>query len=244
MAIQLYSAARVGWNNDDRMLYEQKGCSDCAAEPAAACSLILFAAFVSASSSSLAEDAILPPGVREEMDDVILVGADDWHESIAATPLAIWTQDNHTTCIPLLILPRANAGERNGWIEGSDLERYGSSAILDTFKSANISTITVHGRGEKVKDLVQAAHKDGLRVFITATLEIPYKQEMQGDPGEIKGSCSASHAMLQQAGLSSPSPDESGIDRGLLRWRIPISEEMQASTALPTRLPGKSSTTK
>ncbi|MBP8624146.1 MAG: hypothetical protein KBI12_04840 [Methanothrix sp.] len=186
------------------------------------CSLILFAAFVSASSSSLAEDAILPPGVREEMDDVILVGADDWHESIAATPLAIWTQDNHTTCIPLLILPRAvNAGERNGWIEESDLERYGSSAILDTFKSANISTITVHGRGEKVKGLVQAAHKDGLRVFITATLEIPYKQEMQGDPGEIKEVADASHAMLQQAGLSSPSPDESGIDRGLLQVADP-----------------------
>lgn len=184
--------------------------------------LLLFAAFASMALPAMAEDVPLAPGVRGDMDDVILVGADDWHEAMAATPLAIWSEGNHTISIPLLILPgEVNAGERNGWIEASDLERYGDSAILNTLKSANISAITVHGQGEKVRSLVQAAHKDGLKVYVTATLEIPYKSELQDGRGGIKEIADASSAMLEEAGISSLSPDESGIDRSLLQVANP-----------------------
>ena len=139
---------------------------------------ILFIAIISNTGYASAEDAPLERGVKGEVEDVILVGADDWHASIAATPLAIWSEDNQTRALPMLILPKAvQAGDRNGWVEESDLERYGASAILSTFKAANISTITIHGSGDQVKALVESAHKDGLKVYITATLEIPVISE-------------------------------------------------------------------
>ena len=125
--------------------------------------LLLFMAIMSITLLSAAEDAPLERGVKGEVEDVILVGADDWHASIAATPLAIWSEDNQTRIMPMLILPKVvQAGDRNGWVEESDLKRYGESAILDTFKAANISAITIHGTGDQVKALVESAHKDGL----------------------------------------------------------------------------------
>ncbi|MDD1749758.1 MAG: hypothetical protein LUO89_07765, partial [Methanothrix sp.] len=134
--------------------------------------LFILIAILSFSELCFAEDAPLERGVKGDIDDVILVGADDWHASIAATPLAIWSEENETRTLPILILPKAvHAGDRNGWVEESDLQRYGTSAILSTFKAANISTITIHGAGDEVKALVEAAHKDGLKAYITATLE-------------------------------------------------------------------------
>ena len=37
-----------------------------------------------------AAGAQLDRGTKGQVEDVILVGADDWHSSVAATPLAIW----------------------------------------------------------------------------------------------------------------------------------------------------------
>ena len=92
-------------------------------------------------------------GVKGEIEDVILVGADDWHAAVAATPLAIWSEGNETKTLPLLVLPKAvQAGERNGWVEESDLQRYGASAILSTFKTANISTIITKNGRESTSD--------------------------------------------------------------------------------------------
>jgi hypothetical protein len=41
------------------------------------------------------------------LEDVVLVGADDWHDAVAATPLAIWSEGNGTVTKPLLILPKS-----------------------------------------------------------------------------------------------------------------------------------------
>jgi hypothetical protein len=68
-----------------------------------------------------AADASLERGVKGEVEDVILVDAADWHSSIAATPLAVWSEDNMSVSKPLLILPTdVNAGLRMGWVEQAD----------------------------------------------------------------------------------------------------------------------------
>jgi len=54
--------------------------------------LILFIAIMSISGLSYAEDAPLERGVKGELADVVMAGADDWHAAIAATPLAIWSE--------------------------------------------------------------------------------------------------------------------------------------------------------
>ena len=121
----------------------------------------------------------------------------------------------------MLILPKAvQAGDRNGWVEESDLQRYGASAILGTFKAANISTITIHGTGDQVKALVEAAHKDGLKAYITATLEIPVISE-PGAAGDIEELPQARKAMLAEAGLDLPVTDDSRIDKSLLQVANP-----------------------
>jgi len=154
------------------------------------------------------------------VEDLILVGADDWHASVAATPLAIWSEDNHTNVLPLLILPKeVNAGERTGWVEQSDLDRYGVSAILDTFKTANISAIVVHGDGDKVKALVEAAHKDSMKAYVTASLELPQVPEPPAT--EIEGVTEARKAMLAEAGLAGPNADASKIDQSWLQMPNP-----------------------
>jgi hypothetical protein len=179
-------------------------------------SVLLFIAVLSSATLSAAAEAPLQRGVKGEVEDQILVGADDWHASVAATPLAIWSEDNRTVVKPLLILPKeVNAGERNGWVEQSDLDRYGVSAVLDTFKAANITAITAHGEGDQVKALVEAAHKDGLKAYVTASLELPKVQDAPAV--EIEAVPEARKALLAEAGLASPSPDASKIDRSWLQ---------------------------
>ena len=183
--------------------------------------LLLSMAIMSCIVQCIAEDAPLERGVKGEIEDVILVGADDWHAAVAATPLAIWSEGNETKTVPLLVLPKAvQAGERNGWVEESDLQRYGASAILSTFKTANISAITIHGTGDLVKDLVEAAHKDGLKAYITATLEIPTAAE-QGVTSDIQDLPQAMDAMLSEAGLGQSVADVSGVDKSLLQVANP-----------------------
>jgi hypothetical protein len=169
---------------------------------------------------SAAEGAPLARGVKGEVEDVILVGADDWHASTAATPLAIWSEDNQTRVMPLLILPKmVMAGDRNGWVEERDLERYGESAILGTFKTADITAITIHGSGDKVKAMVESAHKDGLKAYVTATLEIPVISKTgAGDLGAMSG---AERKLMSEVGLTDYSPDDSRIDQSWLQMPNP-----------------------
>ncbi|MDM7934558.1 MAG: C25 family cysteine peptidase, partial [Methanothrix sp.] len=168
------------------------------------------------SSASAVGDAPLERGVKGDVEDQVLVGADDWHAVVAATPLAIWSDGNRTEIRPLLILPKeVEAGERIGWVEEGDLELYGVSAILDTLKSANITSVIVHGEGDLVRSLVETAHKDGLKAYVTVSLEIPRIPEAQ--PREIEAISEARAALLARAGLLSPSPDESRIEEGWLQ---------------------------
>jgi uncharacterized repeat protein (TIGR01451 family) len=172
---------------------------------------------ISCLGQALAEDHPLERGIKGEVEDVILTGADDWHAAIAATPLAIWSEDNETVKHTLLVLPReVEAGERNGWVEEADLERYGGQAILGTFESANISAITIHGSGEKVKDLIESAHKDGLKVYVTADLEVPRSPENAASE-KLSSLPEVIDAMLADAGVDLPLSNESGIDKSLLQ---------------------------
>jgi hypothetical protein len=174
-------------------------------------SVLIFIVVLSSVAFSAVAEATLERGVKGEMEDVILVNADDWHASIAATPLAIWSEDNRTIVKPLLILPKdVYAGDRNGWVEESDLTKYGAKAVLDTFKSANLSAITIHGAGDPVKGLVEAAHKDGLKAYVTASLELPTFSFPQS--GDIDALPEAKIEMLAKAGLASPIPDDSKIN--------------------------------
>ncbi len=184
--------------------------------------LILFIAIMSITGLCFAEDVPLERGVKGELADVVMVGADDWHAAIAATPLAIWSEENQTRALPLLILPKAvQAGDRNGWVEEADLQKYGVSAILSTFKAANISTITIHAAaGDLVKSLVDAAHKDGLKAYITATLEVPVISEPLAAE-DIKELPQARKAMLAQAGLDLTVTDDSKVDKSLLQVANP-----------------------
>ncbi len=179
-------------------------------------SILLVTAVLFSAIFLVSAEAPLQRGIKGEVEDLILVGADDWHASIAATPLAIWSEDNRTFVKPLLILPKqVNAGERNGWIEQSDLDRYGVPTVLDTFKAANITAITVHGEGDQVKTLVEAAHKDGLKVYVTASLELPRVQTPLTK--EIEAVPDAKAALRAEAGLAIPKPDYSKIDRSWLQ---------------------------
>lgn len=175
---------------------------------------LLFVIILVTIQISGASDQPLARGVKGEFEDVILVGADDWHASIAATPLAIYSHENGTTVKPMLILPKeVHAGERNGWIEESDIERYGAPAILDTFKGANISAITIHGSGDRVRSMVEAAQKDEIKAYVAVTLEIPVSKAA---PDELEG-LEDEMAMMAEAGLTTLEPDQSGIDSYLLQ---------------------------
>ena len=121
----------------------------------------------------------------------------------------------------MLILPKVvQTGNRNGWVEESDLERYGASAILATFKAANISAITIHDTGDQVRALVEAAHKDGMKAYIAATLEIPIISK-SGATEDIEGLSQARKAMLAQAGLDLPVTYDSSVDKSLLQVANP-----------------------
>jgi len=182
--------------------------------------ILLLMAVLASATISAGVPSPLERGVKGDVEDVILVAADDWHASIAATPLAIWSEENRTVAKPLLILPKeVSAGERNGWVEQTDLEKYGASAILDTLRAANITAITIHGKGEAVKSLVEAAHKDGMKAYVTASLELP---KVAG-PGavEIKALPEAKDVLLEEAGLAGPGLDDSRIDKSWLQVANP-----------------------
>lgn len=179
-------------------------------------------AIISCIVQCIAEEAPLEQGVKDRQYDAILVGADDWHAVVAATPLAAWSEGNETKTVPLLILPKAvQAGDRNGWVEDSDLKRYGTSAILSTFKAANISAITIHGSGELSKELIEAAHKDGLKAYITATLEAPVNVDEETTTGDITEVPQAKAVMLAEAGLDHYQTDSSKTDKSLLQVANP-----------------------
>jgi hypothetical protein len=183
--------------------------------------LLLSIVIISGIVQCHAEDMPLERGVKGDLDDVILVGADDWHAAIAATPLAIWSEENKTRSLPFLILPReVQAGERTGWVEDSDLKKYDASAILATLKEANISAITIHATGEKAKALVQAAHKDGLKAYVTATLEVPQVSKPQTSD-DIEELPEVRDAMLAEAGLDLAATDDTKIDKSLLQVANP-----------------------
>ncbi|MGA9098526.1 MAG: C25 family cysteine peptidase [Methanotrichaceae archaeon] len=177
---------------------------------------------------SNAANAQLERGVKGNVDDVILVGADDWHSSVAATPLAIWSEDNHTVAKTLMILPKdVQSGDRMGWVEQSDLDTYGADSILRDFKSANITSITIHGSGEAVKNLVDAAHKEGLKAYVTASLELPEKSDGSinelgtVDLSSTETASVAEKMFLGEIGLDSPTLDESKIDPSWLQVASP-----------------------
>ncbi len=174
--------------------------------------------------------AELDRGVKNNVEDVVLVGADDWHSSVAATPLAIWSENNHTVAKTLLILPKdVRAGDRMGWVEQSDIDTYGIPSVLHDFKSANITSITIHGKGELVKSMIEAAHKEGLKAYATATLELPKKTDASIKTKEIdiasqnsaKAASTARKMFLGEIGLEGPSLDKSKIDPDWLQVASP-----------------------
>ena len=139
--------------------------------------IFLIMVFLAASSN-----AQLERGIKGDMEDVILVGADDWHGPIVATPLAIWSGDQGVITKPLMILPKnVSSGTRLGWVEQKDLDRYGAAPVLQTLESGNITEIIIHGSGDLVKDLVERAQKDGMKAYVTATLEPPNIGESEID---------------------------------------------------------------
>lgn len=114
----------------------------------------------------------LERGVKAgNMEDVILVGGTDWHNVVAATPLAMGQQDDDATQKPMMILPRkVQAGDRIGWLEQSDIERYGVRAILHSLTSVGISAVVINGTGDIVKEAVDVAKKEGIAAYVTVTL--------------------------------------------------------------------------
>ncbi len=174
-------------------------------------------------------NAQLERGTKGNTEDVILVSADDWHSSVAATPLAIWSEDNRTVVNPLLILPKkVDAGVRMGWVEQADLNRYGVASVLHTLKSANITAITIHGDSDLTKAFVEAAHKEGLKAYVTASLEPPKakpKLEAAGvEIGVLQGEqvlAAVKDSFLDEMGLDDNSPDESALEADWLQQPNP-----------------------
>jgi hypothetical protein len=188
----------------------------------------LFLVLVAMVVLSAAASAELERGLKGSVEDVILVGADDWHSSVAATPLAIWSEGNHTVDKTLLILPKdVGTGDRMGWVEQSDIDTYGADAVLHDFKSANISAITIHGQGDAVKALIEDAHKDGVKAYVTASLDLPKnpakaiqeKDILSVDSTEV---AQATRRMfLGEIGLDVPSLDISAVDPTWLQQANP-----------------------
>lgn len=183
----------------------------------------LLIVFLIAAVLLTSSEAQLERGVKGSVEDAVLVGADDWHGPVAATPLAIWSEDNGTVKRPLLILPKeVNSGNRLGWVEQTDLDRYGSAAVLHTLEAGNITTIIVHGSGDLAKSLVENAHKDGIKVYVTATLEIPDNPDLKAD--DIRHLTQASNvtsaaqsSFLSEIGLSVPFQTKTNVDPNRLQ---------------------------
>lgn len=179
---------------------------------------LLMAALLVASA-----EAQLERGVKGSVEDAVLVGADDWHGPVAATPLAIWSEDKGPIIKPLLILPKdVHSGSRLGWVEQKDLDRYGASAVLHTLEAGNITAIVVHGNGDLAKSLVETAHKDGIKVYITATLELPDNPDQTaGDIRLLTRSSNITNAaqssFLDEIGISTKSSNKSDVDPARLQ---------------------------
>lgn len=170
--------------------------------------------------------AQLERGVKSDgLEEIILVGADDWRDSVAATPLAIWTDDEGTKIRPVLILTKdVNAGNRIGWIDQADLERYGSLPVLHTMASANVSALVINGEGELVKSLVEAAHKENIKSYVTVTLEAPKIWESEITESDVlkveeqeKAIRLARDLFFQEMGLAKSQMDTSHLDPGTLQ---------------------------
>ncbi len=156
--------------------------------------LVLFVVLVSQAS------AMLERGTKSDLDEMILVGGYDWHAVVAATPLSTWSDNNNTIVKPMLILPREiKAGKRIGWVEASDLDRYGADSILQSMNSANISALIIHGSGEDVKSLVKSAQKQGLKVYMTVSLEAERANESWSVTPLVETTDSTLAGMVQDA---------------------------------------------
>ncbi len=170
-------------------------------------------------------DAQLERGTKSgDMEDIILVGADDWHSSVAATPLAIWTDDEGQKTRPLIVLPReVNAGQRMGWVDQAELERYGPESVLHTMRSANVSALVIHGEGEMVKSLVKLAGKEGIKAYVTVTLEASKdvitigKEDVAQASDETEALFLARDLFLGEMGLETSKADLSSVDKGTLQ---------------------------
>lgn len=127
------------------------------------------ALLLTSSAFGLFEQGVKEPG----QEDVVLVGGGDWYSAIASTPLAIYSSGNSSVIKPQLILPRdVKAGDRIGWIEQDDIDRYGVLNSLHTLEEGNISAVVIHGSGDLVKSMAEAARKEGIKAYVTATLEV------------------------------------------------------------------------
>ncbi len=135
--------------------------------------LTLFAIF------AIAAGAQMERGTKSDsLEEIILVGADDWRPAVAATPLGIWSEDGGVETRPILILPRdVQAKERLGWIDQADLERYGPVSALHAMTAANVSALVIDADGDLAKSLVEAAKKEGVKAYVTATLDVPDDSE-------------------------------------------------------------------
>lgn len=124
---------------------------------------------------AIAADGQMDRGTKSDsLEEIILVGADDWRAAVASTPLAIWSEDAGIERRPLLIMPREiRAEERLGWIDQADLERYGPTSTLHAMAAANVSALVIDAEGDLAKSLVKAAQKEGIKAYVTATLEVP-----------------------------------------------------------------------
>jgi hypothetical protein len=188
--------------------------------------IFLVLALLSASAS-----AQLERGVKGDVEDVVLLGADDWHAVVAATPMAIWSEGNSTITKPMLILPReVRAGERIGWIEQSDLDRYGVLPVLHTLEPANVTSIIIHGSGDLVKSAVKSAQKEGLKAYVTAGLE-PEAPNLQSESISDETQSSESQLTLkfrdeslEEIGLANVSLDQSSDDTDMLQRLSPANE--------------------
>lgn len=131
---------------------------------------------------------------------MILVGGQDWHAVVASVPLSTWSGENTTVVRPMLILPReVNAGRRLGWVEGTDLERYGMDAILQTMTSGNVSALIIHGSGEDVKTLVKTAQKQGMKAYMTVSLEPESDEERWTSTTLVNANDSTLAGMIRDA---------------------------------------------
>ncbi len=124
---------------------------------------------------AIAAEGQMERGTKSEAsEEIIMVGADDWHGAVAATPLAIWSEEDGVETRPLLIMPREiEAGERLGWIDQAEIERYGPTSALHAMTAANVSALVIDGQGDLAKSLVEAAQIEGVEAYVTATLEVP-----------------------------------------------------------------------